>query len=307
MATENAPKKQSGWDKVVAWYARQAYAVGIVYSLGAAVVIVGALFKIMHWPGAGIVLTAGMCTEAFLFMIGIFEKPHATYHWEHVFPQLVGDETKELLGGNGVAGVAGSAQTSSAPAAPALTEGDMRSLKEGIENLGRTAGQLSELGKVAVSTTNLVGKMDEATKAVEQFAGSQAQLVANSDKLNGKYSQLGSVYEQMQAEAEKMVEATRSQQRNVEGINNQLGSLNAVYELQLSALKSQADALKGQTERINANNSRIEAVAADMQKMQENMKSAANGVTAYEDGVKKLSTQIADLNKIYGNMLNALA
>ena len=104
MANQNNPQELKGWDKVVAWYARHSYAVNMVYSLGASVVIVGALFKILHWPGASYVLMVGMFTESFLFMLGIFEKPHAVYNWENVFPQLIGHEEKELLGGNGLPG-----------------------------------------------------------------------------------------------------------------------------------------------------------------------------------------------------------
>ncbi|MDO4191032.1 MAG: gliding motility protein GldL, partial [Bacteroidales bacterium] len=90
-ATAKSTKQQSGFNK---WYNSQAgqRTVGIVYSLGAAVVIIGALFKIQHWPGASVILTLGMCTEAFLFTIGVFEKPHPNYQWNKVFPVLLGDE-----------------------------------------------------------------------------------------------------------------------------------------------------------------------------------------------------------------------
>ena len=64
--------------------------VNMVYCLGASVVIIGALFKILHWPGASQVLMVGMFTEAFLFGIGCLDKPHVDFHWEEVFPQLLG-------------------------------------------------------------------------------------------------------------------------------------------------------------------------------------------------------------------------
>ena len=70
MATKTEQgQKQGLWGKIQDWYAQPGIqmAVGMVYSIGAAVVIVGALFKIMHWPGAGVMLTAGMMTEAILF------------------------------------------------------------------------------------------------------------------------------------------------------------------------------------------------------------------------------------------------
>ena len=102
------------------WYSSpsgQKY-VGIFYSLGASVVIIGALFKILHWPGASQVLMVGMITEALLFAIGIFEKPHKAYHWENVFPILTQEDVEPMnftldgkiggMGGN-AAGVAGPA------------------------------------------------------------------------------------------------------------------------------------------------------------------------------------------------------
>ena len=59
--------------------------VGVVYSLGASVVIIGAMFKILHLPGAAAVLGTGMTVEAVLFALGIFDKPHKEYDWHKVF------------------------------------------------------------------------------------------------------------------------------------------------------------------------------------------------------------------------------
>ena len=73
--------------------------VGYAYGFGAAIVIVGALFKILHLPGASVVLTLGMGTEAILFALSAFEDPHKEYHWETVFPQLEGGEGGAILGG----------------------------------------------------------------------------------------------------------------------------------------------------------------------------------------------------------------
>ena len=71
--------------------------VGMVYSIGAAVVIIGALFKIQHLPGARELLFVGMITEAVLFLIGCLDKPHPTFHWHEVFPQLLGHDANEEL------------------------------------------------------------------------------------------------------------------------------------------------------------------------------------------------------------------
>ncbi|MDO7741275.1 MAG: gliding motility protein GldL, partial [Flavobacteriales bacterium] len=47
-----------------------------MYGIGASVVIIGALFKIQHWPGAGPMLVLGLGTEAIIFFFSAFEKPH---------------------------------------------------------------------------------------------------------------------------------------------------------------------------------------------------------------------------------------
>ena len=59
-----------------------------LYGIGAAVVILGAMFKIMHWPGAGPMLVCGLTTEAIIFFFSAFEKPHEDPDWALVYPEL---------------------------------------------------------------------------------------------------------------------------------------------------------------------------------------------------------------------------
>ena len=78
----NDVNKKGGWARFMEWYGsyQGKRVVGMVYSIGASVVIVGALAKIMHWRIAGPLITVGMLTEALLFMIGCFDKPHPEFH-----------------------------------------------------------------------------------------------------------------------------------------------------------------------------------------------------------------------------------
>jgi gliding motility-associated protein GldL len=66
-----------------------------LYGIGAAVVIVGALFKIQHWPLAGFFLITGLSTEAIIFMFSAFEPPHEEYDWSLVYPELATGEHAE--------------------------------------------------------------------------------------------------------------------------------------------------------------------------------------------------------------------
>ena len=62
-----------------------------VYGIGAAVVIVGALFKIQHYEGAGIMLGVGLTVEAIIFFLSAFEPKHPEPEWSRVYPELADD------------------------------------------------------------------------------------------------------------------------------------------------------------------------------------------------------------------------
>lgn len=284
--------------------------VGMVYSIGAAVVIVGALFKIMHWPGASTVLVAGMCTEAVLFMIGCLDKPHPEFHWHEVFPQLLGHGTephlleemqmrpKPTLMGGGASSSEGSATPKTN--VPALSEKDLESLKGGIADLAKTAVQLSELGKVATATTQLSEKLDAASQAAGQF-------VEAGKTISEKSNALGTAYAQVTEDMQKVANGTKEYESKVAGVAKQLTSLNAVYELQLQTLQAQANAYKAQTEKVNAATAQVETMTGAVKKMTDVAVESLKNQEAYVAGTKKLASQVADLNQVYGNMLNALS
>ena len=358
-------KKESGF---IRWY--ESYqgkkVTGIVYSAGASVVIIGALFKIMHFPGAGPVLMTGMITESLLFMIGVLDKPHQDFHWENVFPQVCGYGTEPeylaelqsrprptLLGAGSEEGTA-PAEDKKKANVPAISDKDMEALKEGIDGLAKTAVQLQDLGKVAVASNKLGekmeaagekmeaagAKMDSAAEAVGQkmtaaaeaagqklgaamdaagqkmvaagdkmavIGDAAAKFAASSDAVTKKNEELGAAYGTIVTDMQNVVAGTKNLQKGVETIGAKLGSLNSVYELQLNALQAQVEAYKVQTAQVNAAADQVKAMTADVQKMQASISEAAKEHAAYEASAKKLAQQVADLNKVYGNMLNALA
>ena len=289
--------------------------VNIVYSAGASVVIVGALFKILHWPGASQVLMIGMFTEAFLFLIGTLEAPHEEFHWGNVFPQLLefgspvdrveaakNQAKPTLLSANDLA-----AEKKDEKNVAALSDAELEALNKGIKDLAATAGQLSSLGKVAEQTAKLGEKAEVAAEAAGKFAASAEALGQNQEKLGASYAAVVS-------EMEHVVDGTKQYGKGVDAANAKLSSLNSVYELQLNALQAQNEALKAQTSRVEASSKNIAAVgdqfaavSKEVEKIQAANAEILKEHQAYQAATKKLAEQVADLNKIYGNMLNALA
>ena len=315
MATENAAKQGFG-AKFMHWYGsyQGKNIVNIVYSVGASVVIIGALFKILHWPGASQVLMIGMFTEAFLFIIGALDHPHPEFHWENVFPQLLEygtepglleEKSKQarptLLGAGvangapvtatgfaGSAAVAGEAAVAAAPGAkaPALKDEDYKALKDGIAELAKTATQFSELSKVAQSGVKLNEKLAAAEAATTEYAAKLANVGIATDTLTQATGGLSEAYAQVGADMKAVAEETKAYKAGVEQVGKSIASLNTVYELQLQAVNAQTEAQKS-------------AAAA--------AKESAEAQLAFAAGAKQLQKQVADLNSIYGSMLNALA
>ena len=301
--------------KFMTWY--ESYkgkrVVGMVYSIGAAVVIVGALFKIQHWPGASAVLIVGMSTEVLLFLIGCLDKPHPSFHWHEVFPQLLGHDANEdlvkefsnrprptLLGGGGSASTTTTTTTttttsgnSASADVPGLSATDMAALKTGIENMVKTASQITELSKVATASGVLTEKLNAASQATDQFVAAGQVMAANSKNF-------GDVYASVATDMQRVAQGTKEYEAQVAAIAKQLSSLNAVYELQVKTVQAQVDNAKGSAEQL-------ELLNESMAKMNTVVGEALKSQEAYEAGAKKLASQVADLNKVYGNMLNALS
>ena len=279
-----ANKEKSGFMK---WY--ESYkgkrVTGIIYSVGAAVVIIGALFKILHWPGASAVLMIGMFTEAFLFMIGTLDAPHPTYAWEQVFPQLISlehgaepglfeeiskREKPTLLGSMGGGSNGGNGGGAGLPAG-SLSDKDQASLSEGIQKLAKTAAQLNDLSNVAASTAKLGEKMEVAGVAMEKFAASAANMSGQAE-----------TYE-----------------KGLTAVNANLNNLNAVYELQLKSAQAQA-------EKTSEAASQIENMAKDLKKAADATSAAAKSSETFQTAAQSLAGYVTSLNEIYGNMLSAV-
>lgn len=314
-----ATKKESGF---MHWY--ESYqgkkVVNIIYSAGASVVIIGALFKILHWPGASYVLMGGMFTEAFLFLMGTLDKPHAEFHWDNVFPQLLAygadpevleekaDQPVPTLLGAGVAGKATpmamggiAAPVAVAPAAgpnvPAISDEEAKTFKQSIQELSKTAKQLAGAGEAAEKLTASYSAADASIQGLTQ----NAQVCQQNMAVVGTSLQNMAVSAQNQQQSFDAVGASLQQvaqtaqvyQQGIEAVGAKIGSLNSLYELQINNMQAQ--------NQVSA------ALAKDLQTLQANTTAAAKSSEAYSAGAQQLAQQVASLNQVYGNMLNALA
>jgi len=157
-----------------------------VYGWGASVVLVGAMFKIMHWPGAGPMIVMGLSTEAFIFFTSAFEPLYVEWDWSLAYPVLAGmdDEIDEDLKGKDKISKKSASERfdeliNSADITPELFE----KLGLGLRSLNKTTEKLSDVSDASVATNKYITSFDKASSKVSEFAdlyGQSAQSLNNS-------------------------------------------------------------------------------------------------------------------------------
>lgn len=265
--------------------------VGSVYSLGASLVILGALFKILHLPGASQMLMLGMCTESLLFAIGVLDEPFEDVKWTNIFPSLVGEKKDPLINYIGGGSVSAN-QGMTAQGVNPIKDEDVKAFSESLKSLSEAAQQMAGISKVAGLTDTFAQNITSASQAAAQFATKQQNLDTASDALLASYTGITENMATVQANTKLYVE-------KADTINKNLAAINSVYEIQLKNIQNQAELVEKQTAIINA-------VVGDINKVQQAMAVSAVDVEKYKDETAKLAKKVADLNAIYGNMLSAI-
>lgn len=143
-----------------------------LYGLGAAVVIMGALFKINHYPMANEMLIIGLGTEALIFFFSAFEPPFVEPDWSLVYPQLAGmyhdtEVEKELTGKR-----TATQQLDDMFKEAKIETGTLERLSKGFEKLSENASKMSDISNAAVATNEYVDNIKMATKSASELSGS---------------------------------------------------------------------------------------------------------------------------------------
>ena len=254
------------------------------YSIGAAVVIWGALFKILHLPGGNLLLSLGMGTEVLMFVLTAFDRPPREYKWEEVFPALKGEEGAEVRGG--IAGAATPHGRMAADMAESLSlDGEQtRSLSDSIAKMASAAEQLGKMADLATATQTYLSQM-------EAIAADMQQLHATTQALNSVSSTLLESYRAITDNSANIGDSTRGYVDQMQALHRNIGGLNAIYELQLRSISSQIESI----DRVNRG-------VKDIRDMYE--KSSAQSARYCEETEKM--ARYMQLNSIYEKMINAM-
>ena len=250
-----------------------------LYGFGAAVVIVGALFKIMHWPFAGPMLVVGLSTEALIFIFSAFEPIHEDPNWELVYPELALGHSDELDHSNLPAGKSKGGNGITDQLDKMLEEAKIDSqllerLGDGMRSLGENAAQLKSVSSAAAATDSYVSSLQAASDKVSNLSEAYERASVSISGMTSDAKDGESFGEQMQK------------------VSKNLAALNNVYELQL----------KGSSSHLEA----TEKFQSQVTEMMSNLSASTEDTRLYRENMALLSKNLTDLNNVYGNMLKAM-
>jgi gliding motility-associated protein GldL len=266
------------------------------------VVIVGALFKIQHWPYAGTMLTIGLLTEAVIFFFSAFEPLHEEIDWSLVYPELAGIPEEDELGlskgdskrygsisgGSGTGGGAGSvalAKFDEMLEKAEITPDLFQKLGVGMKKLSESTSNINAMGDISAASGKYMNTINQANDSLSRLSDSYQ----STTKL---INETGSTYRNL-ADSFSVIEAGgKSYQQQLESLNKNLSALNAVYELQR---KDTSDHIR-----------ESESLFKGVQSMVKDLSESAGDAKKYREQITKLNDNLAALNNVYGNMLAAM-
>lgn len=263
-----------------------------LYGIGAAIVIMGALFKIMHWPFAGPMLVIGLSTEAVIFFFSAFEPLHEDPKWELVYPELAlaHDEDFDLHayldekgesglvhggGGGGGGSVTGITEKFDNLLEEAKIDAELLNrLGDGIRTLSDNAEGLKAVSGAAAATDSYVSSLENASEQVKGLSNTYERASESILGLTSGAEEGASFGEQ------------------ISKVSTNLAALNNVYELQLKGSSAHLES----TQKFQDN----------VTEMMANLNDSLEDTRAYKENMAMLSKNLTDLNQVYGNMLKAM-
>ena len=260
---------------------------GKLYGLGGAVVIIGALFKIQHYPGASIMLIVGLTTEAVIFTFSAFEPLHEDPNWALVYPELEEhaeeEEEHEGIEGEEIAVEEISAGDSDLPITEQL-DNMLEEAKIGpelIESLGAGLRILSD-------NASKMSDISDASVATNEYVSSVRSAATNVSELSNNYSKASeSLASISMSEEDGAKYAT-----GLKDVSSKLTELSSVYDEQLQGSREQMESTK--------------QFYAGISELMANLQASVEDTKQYKNEISELSNNLGQLNRIYGNMLQAM-
>ncbi len=318
----------------------------VAYGLGASIVIIGALFKITHTPGANEALFVGMVTEAIIFALSALQKPHVEYDWEKVHPQL-----KDDFEGTAIVNNVQGDQMNKLDEMFQNADIDQRvidRLGTGLKNLADNTNKLSDISNASVATNEYINNMKSASQSAQSLSikyGETAEALGNEVEASNKYSAtvkevsravsgLKAIYAEAGNTLKEDISASRKLSESIKTASDSAGKLSESYHKSALSVAHNIDALQKSTDKNTAFNKQLNKLSENLgslnalyelqlkntdqqskasEKLQQTFENflsqideSANKTRQYQKEMDVLTQRMSSLNSVYGNMLSAM-
>lgn len=298
-----------------------------IYGWGAAVVLVGALFKLTHWPGATAMLTVGLLVEAGIFFLSAFEPLHEELDWTLVYPELAGLES-DIPAAERQKSAAVAATSSSPADTEAITKfnemlekaGDTNIFEkfgQGIENLNNKVSQMSDISDASLATGEYAESMKSASDSVKDFAEKHK---AGAEEITNAAGELAGAYKQsvdgVNYSTDGLTDSFSKMNQKVSDSGEEFvqayKQLTDSMDLDFSALEDGNSQYNEHIGKLNKNLSALNAIfelqlnEADLDKMMDDLQGSVKHSAKYHSEINSLGQKLEKLNNVYGNILAAL-
>lgn len=310
--------KKNSIEKFLSWEGGQRL-FNFAYSIGAAIVILGALFKLLHLPYGNLLLTIGMGTEVLMFVLTAFDRPPREYKWEEVFPvldsgneedrpdfandivvntkandteeeseekELEYDEEGNLITSNdSQSSVAVVKQKTVLPSNLPLSETETQSLTDSITRMAAASEQLAKMADLTTATQQYLEQMSAISEEMNR-------LKETTQALNNVSDVLLKSYQAITENSENITQSSTGYVEQMQDLNRNIGGLNTIYEIQLKSVSSQLDSI----DRVNRG-------IKDIRDMYEK---SSQQSAQYCEETEKMARYMKQLNSVYEKMITAM-
>jgi gliding motility-associated protein GldL len=258
-----------------------------LYGWGAAVVIIGALFKINHYTGADTMLIIGLGTESLIFFFSAFEPPHVEPDWSLVYPQLAGiyhaDEVDagKAFGKKDTVTQELDKMLEKAKIGPEL----IASLGTGLTNLADTTSKLSNVADASLANDKYVNTMKSATES--------------ATILNDSYRKTAQSLDQNVHASEEQLTHIKSTAKSAATLSTMFAEVSESLKEDVNANKAFSASIVNAAASANKFIEKYNESATLLSKTAETINASSAGGAAYNKELQRISTNLSALNALY--------
>lgn len=258
-----------------------------LYGWGAAVVIIGALFKINHYTGADIMLIVGLGTESLIFFFSAFEPPHVEPDWSLVYPQLAGiyhndeiDATNAFTTKDTVTQELDK-MLEKAKIGPELIE----SLSTGLRSLSDTTSKLSNVAEASVANDQYVKTLKTATESATQ--------------LNDSYRKTARTLDQSISASEEQLTHIQATAKSAANLSHMFSEVSASLKDDVDANKAFSSSIANAAASANKFIEKYSESADLLTKTAETLAASNTGGVMFNKEMQRISNNLSALNALY--------